>query len=154
MGRRLEILGEISIEKKQVLIIDDYGHHPREIASTLEAIRGAWPHRRLIMVYQPHRYTRTRDLFKEFTEILSSVDGLLLLEIYSGGETPIEGISSSTLCEAIQKEGNITPVFVEHISHLTAAIEGMINEGDLLLLQGAGDISTVAPHLIATYQTA
>jgi UDP-N-acetylmuramate--alanine ligase len=152
VGRRLEIFGEVSIEKKRVLILDDYGHHPREIASTVEAIRGAWPNRRLIMVYQPHRYTRTRDLFKEFTETLSSVDGLLLLEIYAAGEKPIEGISSSRLCQVIQENGKITPVLIPHISHLNSAIENIVKEGDLLLLQGAGDISAVAPHLTATYQ--
>lgn len=152
VGRRLEVFGEIAIEKKHVLVIDDYGHHPREITSTLEAIRGAWPNRRLVMAYQPHRYTRTRDLFKDFTHVLSTVDKLLLLEIYSAGEKPIEGIHSSALCTAIEQHGK-APILVPHISQLNEAIKNVIEEGDLLLLQGAGDIGTAAPHLIATYPT-
>ena len=152
VGRRLQIFGEISIQQKQILVIDDYGHHPREIATTVEAIKMAWPNRRLIMAYQPHRYTRTRDLFEDFTRVLSDVDKLLLLEIYSAGETPIDGINSQALCQAIKQLGRIDPVFVENTAYLPTALEKILQTGDLLLLQGAGDIGHVAPRLIAQYQ--
>ncbi len=152
VGRRLQIFGEISIQQKQILVIDDYGHHPREIATTVEAIKTAWPNRRLIMAYQPHRYTRTRDLFEDFTNVLSNVDMLLLLEIYSAGESPIQGINSKALCHAIKQRGLIDPIFVENTACLPTALENIVQPGDLLLLQGAGDIGHVAPRLIATYQ--
>lgn len=151
VGRRLQIFGEVSIDQKQILVIDDYGHHPREIATTVEAIKTAWPDRRLIMAYQPHRYTRTRDLFDDFTNVLSNVDELLLLEIYSAGELPIQGISSQALCNAIKQRGVMSPVFVENTAGLPDALKNIIQTGDLLLLQGAGDIGHVAPRLIKEY---
>lgn len=152
VGRRLQIFGEISIQQKQILVIDDYGHHPREIATTLEAIKTAWPNRRLIMAYQPHRYSRTRDLFEDFTHVLSAVDQLLLLEIYSAGELPIQGINSQALCQAIRKRGLIEPIFIENATFLPTALENVIQTGDILLLQGAGDIGHIAPRLMAKYQ--
>lgn len=152
VGRRLQIFGDISIQQKQILVIDDYGHHPREIATTVEAIKMAWPNRRLIMAYQPHRYTRTRDLFEDFIHVLSDVDKLLLLEIYSAGEQPIDGINSQALCQAIKQLGRIDPIFVENTAYLPTALENILQTGDLLLLQGAGDIGHVAPRLMIQYQ--
>lgn len=147
VDRRFQVLGEFKFSKGHVLLIDDYGHHPREIAATLKAIRHAWPDRRLVMTYQPHRYTRTRDLFNDFVEILSRVDRLLLLDVYSAGETPIVGADSPALIKAINKASDITPVFIENKQDLTQNLHKILQAGDVLLLQGAGDIGNIAQQL-------
>lgn len=152
VGRRLQVFGHWVVDQKQVLVVDDYGHHPREIQATVDAIRNAWPNRRLVMAYQPHRYTRTRDLFDDFVHILSQVDALLLLDIYAAGELPIPGITSNALALAIAQQTKIAPVLVENVSKLPNALKNSLQDNDLLLLQGAGDISTVAPQLMAKFQ--
>lgn len=147
IGRRFQNYGDIAISNGHVTLIDDYGHHPREIAATLSALRGAWPKRRLVVAFQPHRYTRTRDLFEDFTIVLSDTDVLVLLDIYAAGETPIVGADGRTLCRAIRTRGKVDPIFVEHVSELPATLIGLLRDGDVLLTLGAGDIGGVAATL-------
>src|SRR6185312_4286773 len=151
VGRRLQIHGEFQTPQGKITIIDDYGHHPREIAVTVQAVRAAWPDRRLVVVYQPHRYTRTRDLFEDFARVLSEVDILLLLEVYSAGETPIAGADGRSLCRNIRQRGQVDPIFVENKQDLPAALAAVVQEGDIVLLQGAGDIGAIAPRLITEW---
>ncbi|CAM4416790.1 MAG: UDP-N-acetylmuramate--L-alanine ligase [Legionellaceae bacterium] len=147
VGRRFQIYGEYDWGSGKVLLVDDYGHHPREVAATLQAIRSAWPERRLVMAYQPHRYTRTRDLFEDFSQVLSEVDILLLLEVYSAGEQPIPGADSRSLCRTIRHRGKIDPIFIPEPENLLQALQGILNEDDILLTQGAGNIGAIAAHL-------
>jgi UDP-N-acetylmuramate--alanine ligase len=148
VGRRFQIHENITINNQSVLLIDDYGHHPREIMATLQAIRAAWPERRLVMAYQPHRYTRTRDLFEDFARVLSEVDVLLLLEVYSAGETPLAGADGRSLSRNIRHRGKVDPIFVENTQDLLAALEGVVQAGDIVLAQGAGDIGGFAARLV------
>lgn len=150
VGRRFDIKGEFDAACGKVLLIDDYGHHPREIAVTLQAIRQAWPDRRLVMAYQPHRYTRTRDLFEDFAQILSEVDTLLLLEIYSAGEAPIAGADGRALARNIRQRGKVDPIFIEHKEELSSVLKSILQDGDILLTQGAGDIGSISAGLAAS----
>lgn len=144
IGRRLQVLGEID---NNVLLIDDYAHHPSEISCTLEAVRAGWPDRRVIVVFQPHRYTRTRDLFEDFVQVLSRIDVLLMLDIYPAGETAIAGADSRSLCRAIRLRGQVEPVFVEERDELYTLLPGVLQPNDLLLVLGAGDIGSLAAEL-------
>lgn len=149
VGRRLEIHGEMILPNKgKVLVIDDYGHHPRELQVTIEAVRAAWPDKRLALAFQPHRYSRTQALFDDFTAILSEVDVLFLLEIYSAGEKPISGISGRALARSIRQRGKIDPIFVKNINELQEIMKDVLCDGDVLLLQGAGDIGKVASKIV------
>ncbi len=152
VGRRFQIYGEFNIGHGNVLLLDDYGHHPREIKATLQAIRSAWPQRRLVMAYQPHRYTRTRDLFEDFAQVLSEVDVLLLLDVYSAGEAAIAGADGRSLCRNIRQRGKVDPIFVEHSAHLPVALQTVLQDGDIVLTQGAGDIGSVANKLVANWE--
>lgn len=147
IGRRFQMYGEFNIPTGKVLLIDDYGHHPREIAATLDAIRLVWPDRRLVMAYQPHRYSRTYALMQDFAAILSTSDVLLLLDVYSAGEMPIAGADGETLCREISKVGKIVPVFVANVDQLPSAAKSVLKDGDILLLQGAGSIGAMAAKL-------
>ncbi len=147
IGRRFQIYGEYRIPAGTVLHIDDYGHHPREVAATIEAIRQGWPGRRLVVAFQPHRYSRTRDLFEDFTRVLSDVDGLVLLEVYPAGEAPVPGADSRSLARAIRTRGQVEPVFVEDIAELPATLQGVLQDGDILLTLGAGSIGAAAGQL-------
>jgi UDP-N-acetylmuramate--alanine ligase len=147
IGRRFSVAGEIDTPAGSVLLVDDYGHHPREIAPTLRTIREGWPGRRLVVAFQPHRYTRTRDLFEDFTQVLSEADVLLLCEVYPAGEQPIVGADGRTLCRAIRARGQIDPVFVNGVDELPALLPDLLQEGDVLLTLGAGDIGAVAARL-------
>lgn len=147
VGRRMQVLGEFTREDGNVLMVDDYGHHPTEVAATIAAIRKAWPTRRLVMAYQPHRYTRTKDLFEDFTRVLSEVDVLLMLDVYSAGETPIAGADSRNLCGNIRHRGKIDPIYVGKNDNLHSALQTVLKPGDLLLTQGAGDIGSLALKL-------
>lgn len=147
IGRRFQVLGEIDAAHGKVLVVDDYGHHPREVAATLQAARDAWPERRLVVLFQPHRYSRTRDLFEDFTEVLSEVDALLVLEVYPGGEEPVPGADSRTLCRAIRARGQVDPVFIGELSDLAQTVSGVLQDGDVLLTMGAGDIGAIAQRL-------
>ncbi len=151
IGRRFQIYGDFSLEKGgSVKLIDDYGHHPREIAATLQAARHSWPERRLVMVYQPHRYTRTRDLFNDFCDVLSQPDLLVLLDVYSAGELPIEGADGASLFKTICERGKTDPVFIKQHHQLAKDLQNVLRDGDILLMQGAGNIGGLASHLAAT----
>ncbi len=151
VGRRMQRYGEISMPQGKVLVIDDYGHHPQEISVTLQALRKALPDRRLVLAFQPHRYTRMRDLFEDFTPVLSTADVLLLMEVYAAGETPILGIDSRALIRNIRQRGQIEPVFVADNKELLKILPNVLRDGDVLLLQGAGSIAAIAPHLKQEY---
>lgn len=151
IGRRFQVYGDLALASGgKVTLVDDYGHHPREIAATLQAARESWPDRRLVMVYQPHRYTRTRDLFGDFCTVLSLPDKLLLLDVYSAGEEFIQGADGITLANEIKKRGQIVPIFVEHHDKLPAIFERELIDGDVLLMQGAGNIGALAAQLAAS----
>ena len=150
IGRRFHVLGEVPLGDGTALLVDDYAHHPREIAATMEATRQAWPGRRLLVAFQPHRYSRTRDLFEDFVEVLSGADALLLGEVYPAGEAPILGADGRSLCRALRRRGEVEPVFVAGIGDLPRVLAGVIRPGDVVLTLGAGDIGRVAADLPAT----
>lgn len=151
IGRRFQIYGDFALTSGgQVTLVDDYGHHPREIAATLQAARESWPDRRLVMVYQPHRYTRTRDLFGDFCNVLAKPDKLMLLDVYSAGEDYIQGADSVSIMNELQKRGQIKPIFVENHDTLPALFEQELQDGDVLLMQGAGNIGGLAARLAAS----
>jgi UDP-N-acetylmuramate--alanine ligase len=147
IGRRFQINAELPLDGGTVTFVDDYGHHPREIAATLDAARQAWPERRLILVFQPHRYTRTRDLFEDFVLVLSKTDVLILLDVYPAGERPVLGADGRALARAIRVRGQIDPVFVEKAGELGEVLPGLIEPGDVVLTLGAGNIGQVAAEL-------
>ncbi len=147
IGRRFQQYGEFDTGRGKVLLVDDYGHHPTEVAATVAAARNAWPERRLVMAYQPHRYTRTRDLYEDFAKVLSMVDSLLLLEVYSAGEAPIAGADSRSLCRSIRARGQLDPIYVATAADLPSALADVLQEGDVLLTQGAGNIGALAKQL-------
>jgi UDP-N-acetylmuramate--alanine ligase len=147
VGRRFQIQGEVETRYGRILLVDDYGHHPRELAATIQAAREGWPERRLVVAFQPHRYSRTRDLFEDFAEVLSQVDVLLLTEVYAAGETPIAGADSRDLARAIRNRGRVDPVFVQKAQDLPHALATVLKDGDLLLTLGAGDIGAVSTEL-------
>ncbi|MFA7387887.1 MAG: UDP-N-acetylmuramate--L-alanine ligase [Thiohalobacteraceae bacterium] len=154
IGRRFQIYGECHTPAGPVLLIDDYGHHPRELAAVIDAIRNGWPDRRLVVAFQPHRYTRTRDLFEDFTQVLSEVDVLVLAEVYPAGEQPIAGADGRALSRAIRLRGQVDPVFATAAAELPDVLAGVLTAGDVLLLAGAGDIGAVAAELAARWPVA
>ena len=151
IARRLQNYGERATPMGNVLLVDDYAHHPTELAATIQAARAAWPERRLVAVFQPHRYTRTRDLIEDFTSALSEVDALLVLEVYAAGEDPIAGADARTLCRAVRSRGRVDPVFVDDLGSLPGVLEDVLADGDLLLTMGAGDIGNAPGALSATW---
>ncbi|MCC5795025.1 MAG: UDP-N-acetylmuramate--L-alanine ligase [Chromatiales bacterium] len=149
IDRRLQVLGDVRVPAGQVLLVDDYGHHPTEIAATLAAARQGWPDRRLVAVFQPHRYTRTRDFLDDFAEVLSAADRVLVCEVYAAGETPISGADGRAICRAIRGRGRVEPVFVPALDQLPELLADVLEDGDLLLTLGAGDIGSAAQRLPA-----
>lgn len=147
VGRRFEQLGEIQLGDSKCLLVDDYAHHPRELAATLLAARQAWPQRRQVVIFQPHRYSRTRDLFDDFCTELAAADLLILLEVYAAGEAPVAGADGASLARAVRQRGKLDPVFVADKQRLTDTLEAVVAEGDLLLTLGAGDIGSLAAGL-------
>lgn len=147
IGRRMQQYGEIRTSKGKILLVDDYGHHPTEIAATLAAARTGWPDRRLVVAFQPHRYSRTRDLFEDFSRVLADTDALLLTEVYSAGEAHIVGADGRALCAAIRARGRVNPVFVEDIQDLPQALLDVLQDGDVVLTLGAGSIGALASRL-------
>ncbi len=147
IGRRMQQYGEIKTEKGHVLLVDDYGHNPTEIRATLDAAKNAWSDRRIVVVFQPHRYTRTRDLFEDFSTVLSAADALIITEVYAAGEEHIAGADGRALCAAIRARGRVNPVFVENLEELNQSILDVIQDRDVLLTLGAGSIGSIAEKL-------
>ena len=148
VGRRFQDYGEIALPSGgSFTLIDDYGHHPVEMAATIAAARGAYPDRRLVLAFQPHRYTRTRDCFEDFVKVLSSVDGLLLAEVYPAGEAPIVAADGRSLARALRVAGKVEPVFVEHIDEMPQAILSAAADGDVVITMGAGSVGAVPGKL-------
>ncbi|MCH9699625.1 MAG: UDP-N-acetylmuramate--L-alanine ligase, partial [Gammaproteobacteria bacterium] len=129
------------------LLVDDYGHHPREISATLQAVRAAWPTRRLVLVFQPHRFTRTRALFDDFAQCLSEVDCLVLLDVYAAGEEPINGADGRSLSRAVRTRGKVEPVFVSEHEQLHEILPALLEDNDVVLTMGAGSIGHIAAQL-------
>ena len=149
IGRRFNLLGELQLDQgARILVVDDYGHHPRELAATFAAARAGWPDRRLVVAFQPHRYSRTRDLLDDFAAVLSELDAVLLTEVYPAGESPIPGADARALARAIRARGRVDPVLVEHPSQLLAALEAIARDGDLVVFAGAGDIGQLAASMV------
>jgi UDP-N-acetylmuramate--alanine ligase len=149
IDRRLQQLGEIEWPGGSALIVDDYGHHPTEVAATLDAVRQGWPTRRLVLAFQPHRYTRTRDLLDDFGRALSECDVLLVTEVFAAGEAPIAGADGRAICRAVRTRGLVEPIFVEHVDDLADSLRGVLHDGDVVLTMGAGNIGAVAQDLKA-----
>ena len=147
VGRRFQIQGDLAIKHGKLTLVDDYGHHPREIAATLEAMRQAWPTRRSVLIFQPHRYSRTRDLFEDFVSILSTVDVLVLLDVYSAGEAIITGADGRALSRAIRMRGQIDPVFVDDWKDLAKILAGLVKPDDVIMTMGAGNVGHIATQL-------
>lgn len=148
IGRRFHVHGEYLAPKGRALVIEDYGHHPAEVKATIEAARQAWPSHRIVMAFQPHRYSRTHELFEDFTQVLSMVDVLLLLDVYSAGEAPIMGADSRTLCRSIRQRASIDPIYVSSMQELPEILDNVLQTNDILFLQGAGNIGAMASELL------
>lgn len=151
VGRRFEMIGSYPVNKDDqqgtAMLVDDYGHHPTELNATIEAVRDGWPDKRLVMVFQPHRYSRTRDLYEDFVKVLSKVDVLLILEVYAAGEEPIVGATSKNLCTSLRQLGEIDPIYVEKIEEVPGLLGGLVQGDDLVLTQGAGSVSKLVEML-------
>lgn len=153
VGRRMQQYGELQLPNQtKVLLIDDYGHHPREISVTVQAVRAALPGRRLVLAFQPHRYTRTQALFEDFVSALSEVDVLLLMEVYAASEQPIAGADSRALARSIRQRGQVEPIFVENNDELFSVLPSIVKDGDVLLIEGAGNIGGMVQRLVAAYK--
>lgn len=147
VGRRFDVQGEFDCGDGKVLLIDDYGHHPTEVAATIRALRDGWPDNRLVMIYQPHRYSRTKDLYEDFVEVLAEADVLLLLEVYSAGEKKIPGADSRSLCRSIRLRGKVDPVYVQNEGEIRRILSDLLRPGDIVLTQGAGSVGGLAKEL-------
>lgn len=147
VGRRFQVLGNIPVEGGSAMLVDDYGHHPTEVQATIRAVKEGWPDKRLVMINQPHRYTRTRDLYEDFVQVLSEADVLLLMEVYAAGEEPIAGADSRSLCRSIRQRGSVDPVFVASVDAVPGVLKNLLKPGDLVLTQGAGNITALAHEL-------
>lgn len=147
VGRRFEIFGDVELNGKHVTIVDDYAHHPVELAATLSAARGCWTDRRLVAVFQPHRYSRTYDLFDDFVTVLTDQQDLLVCEVYPAGEQPISGATGKSLCQAIRVRGTSNPIFVPDIDELQHVLEPLLQDGDVILTMGAGSIGKASRQL-------
>ncbi|HXQ31717.1 MAG TPA: UDP-N-acetylmuramate--L-alanine ligase [Steroidobacteraceae bacterium] len=147
IDRRLQVIAEIAAAAGHVTLIDDYGHHPTEVAATLEALHQGWAGRRIVLAFQPHRYTRTRDLLDDFGEVLSTADVLLVTDVYPAGEAPIADADGRAICRAVRTRGRIEPVFCARPEDLAAALAPLLHDGDVLVTMGAGNIGAVAHEL-------
>ncbi|MGA1741233.1 MAG: UDP-N-acetylmuramate--L-alanine ligase [Pseudohongiellaceae bacterium] len=147
VGRRFEMHGDLTFSRGKAMLVDDYGHHPTEVAANIQAVRTGWPGKRLVMIYQPHRYSRTQDLYEDFVDVLSGVDMLLLLDVYPAGEKAIKGADSKSLCRSIRQRGQLDPVFVKKHQDIPNLLEELLEDGDLLLTQGAGSVGLISTRL-------
>lgn len=149
VGRRFQVYGDYPVAGGEVMLVDDYGHHPREVAAVIKAVRAGWPQRRLVMIYQPHRFSRTHDLYEDFVQVLSENNALLLMEVYPAGEEPIPGANSKQLCGSIRQRGQLDPIYIERDADPMPLLQKLLQPGDILLTQGAGDIGGLAPRIAA-----
>ena len=147
VGRRFDVADGVVVAGKTITVVDDYGHHPTEVAMVIEAARKVWPDRRLVMVYQPHRFTRTHDLYDDFTKVLSTVDKLVLLEVYSAGEDYIAGADSHALSQGIRERGAINPVYAQTPAEAHDLLPNIVEDGDVLIVQGAGNVNQLSKRL-------
>ncbi len=147
IDRRLQVVGELRMQEGDVVVVDDYGHHPTEIAATLDALRQAYAGRRIVLVFQPHRFTRTRDLMDDFARVLATADTLLVTEVYAAGEAVIEGADGRGICRAVRSRGKVEPVFVPSVEEIASSLAGLIRPGDVIAMMGAGSISAAAHEL-------
>jgi UDP-N-acetylmuramate--alanine ligase len=147
IGRRFNIKGELALKQGSALLVDDYGHHPSELAAVFAAARGGWPDKRLVVAFQPHRYSRTRDLFDEFTAVLSTADAVVLTDVYAAGEAPVLGADAKSLARSIRARGRLDPVVAGPAKALPRMLGDVLKDGDLLLMMGAGDIGAVSNEL-------
>lgn len=151
-GRRFDFLGEFSLSASMglhgsAMLIDDYGHHPTEVDATIKAARAGWPDKKLIMIFQPHRYSRTRDLYDDFANVLTQVDALLMLDVYAAGEAPIPGADSRSLCRTIRARGKVDPILVTDHERVPEMLVPVLSGNDLILVQGAGNVGRIARRL-------
>lgn len=144
VGRRFQLCGNYPLGQGDVMMVDDYGHHPRELQVTMDAIRAGFPERRLVTLFQPHRYSRTKDLYEDFVKVLSQTDSLILMDVYPAGEKEITGADGRSLCGSIRKRSKLDPVFIQRGESLKEPLQQILKPGDLLLTQGAGDIGNVS----------
>jgi len=147
IGRRMHMYGDVKISNGTVTIVDDYAHHPTEVAATLNAAKNAWPEKRLVAVFQPHRFTRTRDLFEDFSRVLAECNVLLLTEVFAAGEEVIAGADGRALCASIRARGKVNPIFIEDIETIDNDLRTILQDGDLVLTMGAGSIGRIASQL-------
>lgn len=150
VGRRFEIIGDYPVKEGTAMLVDDYGHHPTEVKATIDAVRAGWPGKRLVMVFQPHRYTRTRDLFDDFVEVLSQVDVLIVLDVYAAGEKEIEGASSTDLCSSISQKSAVNPIHAQTLEIVPSLVADFVKADDLVLTQGAGSVTKLVAMLTDT----
>ncbi len=154
VDRRLQQYGDVRTSVGRLTLIDDYGHHPTEIAATLEAVRQGWAGRRIVLAFQPHRYTRTRDLLDDFARVLASVDALIVTEVYAAGEAPIAGADGKAICRAIRTHGRVEPLYLERIEELPSALLRIARDGDVVITMGAGSVGAIAAELPRTLSAA
>jgi len=147
VDRRLQNYGDVQTENGRITVIDDYGHHPTEIAATLDAVRQGWSGRRIVLAFQPHRFTRTRDLLDDFANVLADVDALIVTDVYPAGESPIKGADAKALCRAIRSHGRVEPILVRKVGDVPAALLPIIRDKDVVVVMGAGSIGTLASEL-------
>ena len=150
VGRRFEIIGDYPVKEGTAMLVDDYGHHPTEVKATIDAVRAGWPGKRLVMVFQPHRYTRTRDLFDDFVDVLSQVDVLIVLDVYAAGEEEIEGASSTDLCSSISQKSVVNPIHAQTLEIVPSLVADFVKADDLVLTQGAGSVTKLVAMLTDT----
>ncbi len=148
IDRRLQQYGDVQTPNGRITIVDDYGHHPTEIAATLEAIRQGWAGRRVVLAFEPHRYTRTHDLLDDFARVLATVDALIVTEVYAAGEAPIANADGKAICRAVRSHARVEPVFVEKLENLSEALARIVQDGDVVVTMGAGNIGNVPAELV------
>ena len=148
IGRRFEILGMLRSKSGSTILVDDYAHHPRELMATIEAAKNCWPNRDLLVVFQPHRYSRTKDLFDDFVDLLSGIARLVICEVYPAGENPISGADGQSLCNAIESKSKFKPIFLENVLSLKKLLDSLLEGDDVLLTMGAGNIGKIAHSLL------
>jgi len=147
VGRRFQVFDGVQVGAARVTLVDDYGHHPTELARVIETARTVWPERRLVMAYQPHRFSRTRDLYDDFVRVLSGVDLLVLLEVYAAGEEPLPGADGRSLCQGIRQRGALNPVYAESPAEALVLLPALLHDDDILLVQGAGSVNRISNEL-------